>query len=217
MAITTELIVVRHAEAECNRTGRVGGEKGCTGLTPKGHAQSNFVAARLAEASQQRAFDVVICSTRLRCKQTGSPIASQLDMTMLVEHELRGPDHGLADGRQWSEIKAAFGSALQHQPDKVIAEGGESWNQYLARAASALDRILRRHDGQRILVVAHGETIEAAHTLLLQLPPGMSSKVWFNAGHTAIAHWQLQVNVHGRKTWLFEAHNDRSHLPPSLR
>lgn len=33
MAVSTELIITRHGEAECNVTGMVGGDKTCTGLT----------------------------------------------------------------------------------------------------------------------------------------------------------------------------------------
>lgn len=39
-------------------------------------------------------------------------------------------------------------------------------------ADSALQEILAHHEGQRVLVLAHGETIQAAHTLLLGLASG---------------------------------------------
>jgi 2,3-bisphosphoglycerate-dependent phosphoglycerate mutase len=217
MAITTELMLVRHAEAECNVVGRVGGDKGCAGLTARGHAQAGHLAERLVHEHQRRPFEVVYCSPRLRCRQTAEPVASKLAMPIIITNDLRGPDHGDADGKQWSDIKAAFGSALQHQPGKVITEGGESWNGYLNRATAELDAVLDRHEGQRILVIGHGETIEAAHTLLLGLPGDSGIRVWFTSGHTAVARWQLQVNVHGRRTWLLDAHNDQSHLPDHLR
>lgn len=175
------------------------------------------MADRLVREHQNKPFDVIYCSPRLRCRQTAGPIATALNMALVVEKDLRGPDHGTADDQQWSDIKATFGSALQHQPDKVLAEGGESWNGYLARAISALKHVLQHHQGQRVLVVGHGETIEAAHTLLLGLPASSSVRVWFTSGHTAIARWQLQVNVHGRATWLLDVHNDQSHLPSDLR
>ncbi|WP_117211656.1 histidine phosphatase family protein [Allorhizocola rhizosphaerae] len=217
MTITTELTLARHGEAECNLAGRVGGDKGCTGLTARGHAQAGHLAERLRREHQRRAFEIVICSPRLRCRQTAEPIAAALDLPIMVENDLRGPDHGDADGQQWSDIKAAFGSALQHQPDKVIADGGESWNGYLARATASLEALLERHHGQRILIIGHGETVEAAHTLLLGLARDSSIRIWFTSGHAAVARWQLQVNAHGRHTWLLDAHNDQSHLPDNLR
>jgi probable phosphoglycerate mutase len=216
MAITTELTIARHGEAECNLVGRVGGDKGCTGLSARGHLQAGHLATRLAAEHQQRPFGVIYCSPRLRCRQTGGPVAIALGMTLVVEKQLRGPDHGAADGQQWQDIKAAFGSALQHQPHKVIAEGGESWSAYVARATSALEQILKRHKGQRILVIGHGETIEAAHILLLGLSAEASRNIWFTSNHTAIARWQLQVNTHNRSTWLLDRHNDTCHLPNSL-
>lgn len=217
MAIATELVVARHGEAECNVAGRVGGDKGCTGLTARGHAQADHLAQRLAAEHAKRPYEVMYCSPRRRCRETADPIARALHLAATTDRNLRGPDHGTADGQPWTDIKTAFGSALQHQPHKVIAEGGESWNGYLARAKAALEQILQQHHGQRILVIGHGETIEAAHTLLLGLAEGSSIRVWFTSGHTAIARWHLQVNIHHCRTWLLAAHNDTCHLPEPLR
>jgi probable phosphoglycerate mutase len=212
VAITTELVIARHGEAVCNTTGIVGGDKGCTGLSQRGRRQAAQLAVRLKADHTQRAFDVLLCSPRLRVRQSAAAVADELDLTIVVEKDLRGPDHGTADGRPWAQVKAEFGSALQHQPHKLLADGADSWNTYLARATSTLEQILKRHHGQRILIVAHGETIEAAHTLLLGLPAGASERIWFPSGHTGISRWQLQVNIHGRATWLLDTHNDTSHL-----
>jgi probable phosphoglycerate mutase len=217
VAIATELVIARHGEAECNVAGRVGGDKGCTGLTARGRAQADHLALRLATEHAQRPYDVIYCSPRQRCQETAEPVRRMLHLAVTTERNLRGPDHGAADGQPWATIKTAFGSALQHQPDKVIADGGESWNGYLTRAKTALEQILQQHQGQRILVVGHGETIEAVHTLLLGLSEGTSVGVWFTSGHTAIARWQLQINAHQRRTWLLAAHNDTCHLPEALR
>ena len=59
----------------------------------------------------------------------------------------------------------------QSDPDRPYAPGSETWNQYLARAGAALSGLIRRHDGQRILIAGHGETVDAAATLLLGLSP----------------------------------------------
>ncbi|WP_322761950.1 histidine phosphatase family protein [Frankia sp. Cr2] len=42
-----EIVIVRHGEAACNVAGIVAGEKGCTGLTVTGRAQTERLAARL--------------------------------------------------------------------------------------------------------------------------------------------------------------------------
>jgi probable phosphoglycerate mutase len=212
MTVTTELLLARHGEAACNLAGIVGGDRGCTGLTPQGRQQVNHLAARLAREHAQRPFDVVYTTPRRRVRETAEIVTQALRLPATIEADLRGPDHGDADGRPWQEIKTAFGGPPQHHPDQPYAPGSESWNAYLHRATHALDQILTRHQGQRILVLAHGETIQAAHTLLLGLLPGTCRHAGFLTDHACLTRWQHHVNRLGQTAWMLAAHNDTRHL-----
>jgi len=44
----TRVVLVRHGESKCNADGVVGGQRGCTGLTPDGVDQVAALADRLA-------------------------------------------------------------------------------------------------------------------------------------------------------------------------
>jgi 2,3-bisphosphoglycerate-dependent phosphoglycerate mutase len=212
VAITTELVLVRHGEANNNAAGIVGGERGCTGLSTKGRQQAERLAARLAAEHATRPFDTLYGTPRRRVRDTINIISAALPVPVIILNDLRGPDHGDADGRHWHEIKNAFGGPPQHNPDQPYAPGSETWNQYLTRATTILRQILERHTGQRILVAAHGETIEAAHVLLLNLPADVRLGVGFVTDHTCITRWQHHVNRFGRRVWMLAAHNDTRHL-----
>jgi len=214
MSPTTELVIARHGEAACNVAGTVGGENGCTGLTDLGSHQVTRLAARLAAEHAARPYAVFYTTPRLRVVQTAEIITDALRLTPTVEPELRGPDHGDADGRPWADVKTAFQGPPQHAPDRPFASGSESWNQYLDRATKALQRILDQHDGQRILIAAHGETIEAANNLLLGLPRNACLKLGFVTDHTSVTRWQRPTNRFGRTIWQLVAHNDTRHLEP---
>jgi probable phosphoglycerate mutase len=211
VAITTELVLTRHGEAN-NRAGTVGGERGCTGLSPQGHEQAQRLAARLAAEHQAHPFDAFYGTSRRRVRETIEIINAVLPMPATIVDELRGPDHGDADGRPWHEVKAAFGGPPQHDPDQPYAAGSETWNEYLDRVTETLRKILDRHTGQRILVAAHGETIEAAHVLLLQLPATVRLGLGFVTDHACITRWQQHVNRFNRRVWMLAAHNDTRHL-----
>lgn len=215
--IITELVIGRHGQAACNTGGVVGGERGCTGLTALGGRQTGQLADRLRNEHRERPFNAFYTTPRLRVRQSAEIVAEALGLRPAIEPDLRGPDHGDADGQPWSDVKTAFGSALQHQPDRPVAAGAETWNAYLTRATMTLEKLLTRHDGQRILIIGHGETIEAAHTLLLKLPGQSSAGFWFTSGHAAISRWQRQTSSNGRITWLLDAHNDRCHLAEATR
>lgn len=214
MAITTELLLARHGEANCNVAGIVGGERGCTGLSPRGRHQVEQLALRLADEHVANPFDIIYTTPRRRVRETAEIISMVLGLLPTVEPQLRGADHGDADGKPWHEIKTAFGGPPQHDPDRPYAAGAEPWNAYLARASAALHAIITRHQGLRILVLAHGETIEAANTLLLGLRTGTCRTTRFTTNHACLTRWQRQVNRLDQAVWLLTAHNDTSHLTP---
>lgn len=212
MTVTTELVLARHGEAACNVAGIVGGDHGCTGLTSQGRRQVERLAARLTRDHAERPFDAVYTTPRRRVQETAEIVSRALDLPAVVEADLRGPDHGEADGCPWQDIKTAFGGPPQHNPDQPYAPGSESWNAYLDRATRALEIILAQHNRQRILVVAHGETIEAAQTLLLNLPPGTCRHARFVTDHACLTHWQRHVNRLNQVVWMLLTHNDTRHL-----
>jgi probable phosphoglycerate mutase len=212
VAITTELVLARHGEANCNTTGIVGGERGCTGLSSTGRAQVERLAARLVREHHARPFEAFYGTPRRRVRETIDIISGVLPIHAIVVDDLRGPDHGDADGRPWHEIKTAFAGPPQHNPDQPYANGSETWNQYLNRATTVLRMILDRHVGQRVLIAAHGETIEAAHVLLLQLPAAVQPGLGVVTDHACLTRWQQHVNRFDRHVWMLAAHNDTSHL-----
>lgn len=217
MAITTELVLARHGEANCNVTGIVGGERGCTGLSPRGREQVARLAARLVSEHRSRPFDAFYGTPRQRVRDTIEIISGAVGITATIVDDLRGPDHGDADGRTWHDIKTAFAGPPQHNPDQPYAEGSETWNQYLNRATTVLAGILDKHAGERILVAAHGETIEAAHVLLMQLPSAVRTGIGFVTDHASITRWQQHINRFDRRVWMLASHNDTRHFNTSDR
>jgi probable phosphoglycerate mutase len=209
MAVITSLLLIRHGEAHCNVAGLAGGEKTCTGLTERGRTQVRLLAERLcAEAPP----DLLYAAPRRRVRESAQILSGTLGLPVRIEPELSGPDHGEADGRSWDEIKAAFGGPAQSDPDRPYAPGSETWNQYLARAGAALSGLIRRHEGQHILIAGHGETVDAAATLLLGLSPVSPTRVGFESAHASITRWNMQRNRFGQEIWILAALNDTRHL-----
>ncbi len=70
MAITTELLLARHGEANCNVAGIVGGERGCTRLSSRSRRQVEQLALRLAAEHAANPFNVVYTTPRRRVRET---------------------------------------------------------------------------------------------------------------------------------------------------
>lgn len=213
MAVTTELIIVRHGEAHCNVAGLAGGERTCTGLTGRGREQAARLATRLrAEHQADRPFSVLYAAPRRRVRETADIIADVLRLQVLTEPDLSGPRHGEADGHRWEDIKTAFGGPPQSRPDQQYAPGSETWNKHLARVTTGLHNLVNRHAGQKVLITGHAETTEAAFTLFLALPPGSSTRTGFAADHASVTRWHLRCNRFGQSIWILTAFNDTRHL-----
>lgn len=209
MPINTELILARHGEAACNVSGLIGGPGTCTGLTGRGHQQVAQLGQRLADEDP---IDVLYTSPRLRTQNTAAILATALNLPPRTDPELRGLDHGTADGHDWSTIKARFGGRPQYRPAVAIADGAEPWNTYLTRTAAALQNLLDRHTGQRILVAAHGETIEAAFAWFLTQPLTEHEAPGLVTSHACLTRWQYHINRFGHAVWMLASHNDTQHL-----
>ncbi|WP_254665455.1 histidine phosphatase family protein [Frankia sp. CgMI4] len=208
----TDVVLVRHGEAHCNLAGIAGGDRGCTGLTLRGRGQVDQAGRRLEWMHHDRQFDVVYAGPRRRVRETAAVISLRLGLTPHIEPRLSGPAHGDADGKPWTDIWEAFGSSPADQPDRPFAAGAESWNAFLARATDCLQNIVTRHAGERILILAHAETVEAMHTLLLGLPAGSSARVAFTVAHASLTRWVHRTPEIGSARWTLVSHNDTAHL-----
>jgi 2,3-bisphosphoglycerate-dependent phosphoglycerate mutase len=212
MTVSTRLLITRHGEAACNVAGIVGGDIGCTGLTTCGREQVARLGARLAAEHGTDPFDVLYASPRLRAQQSAQILAGALRIESTIDPSLVGPDHGEADGMAWNDVKTAFAGPSQAYPHLAHAPGAETWLAYLARTFSSLTHLLDLHAGQKILIAGHGETIEAANTLLLELPAAGCSRISFTTAHASITRWERHTNRFGRTVWNLAGHNDSAHL-----
>ncbi|MEW2634278.1 histidine phosphatase family protein [Streptomyces sp. NPDC048389] len=208
--ITTELVFVRHGQAQCNADGLVGGPRTCTGLTSLGYTQVEAAARRLATEHQKQPFDLVYTGPRIRLIQTGEIISQALQIPMSTDERLDGPVHGDADGKPWTAVKTAADGGPHAHPDQQWAAGSDTWNGYLERAGSFLRDVIDQHRGQRVVFAAHGEIVITAHTLLLDIPIG--SPAGFTVNHASITRWQEHHNRLGQTRWMLDRHNDTAHL-----
>ncbi|WP_225800255.1 histidine phosphatase family protein [Streptomyces sp. NK15101] len=216
MTVTTRLDIARHGQARCNVEGRVGGPKTCTGLTDLGRRQTERLAARLAAAqSTDGRIDAVYAGPRRRLQESGRLLSAALNLPLLTDPGLDGPRHGQADGMLWREVESAFKGAPQAHPDRPYAPGAEPWNSYLARATRHLAELIERHDGQHILLAAHGETLHAACHLLLGIPVSKSSAIGFGTSHAGLTRFERRQDGYDNTRWILAALDDTAHLDGS--
>jgi probable phosphoglycerate mutase len=219
MAMTdtlSELVLIRHGEAHCNRDQAIHGLQTCQGLTPRGHGQVDALAEYLRAEAAARPFHALYASPIRRARETAAIIGRALALPPRIVHELREPDYGVAEGLTWREALDAFGGIPAVEPDRPLAAGAESWRCYLLRATQAVITILGRHQGEKIIVAGHGETIAAAACLFLRLGPDHRRAAHFAAAPARITRWQQQPVAEllptNQTRWVLLSHNEPTTL-----
>ena len=90
--------------------------------------------------------------------------------------------------------------------------GGESYDEFYARAWSATKRLLQNHNGKTVVVTSHGGTIRAIFTRLLHNDKTMLSKV-SRSLNTAV----YEVDFYDDGSFEVITENDASHLDKKVK
>jgi probable phosphoglycerate mutase len=204
----TNLYLIRHGEA----LGAVHDIIGDTDLSPLGILQAERLRERLA-ATGEIAADVLISSTFKRARQTAEIIAPALGLAILFDDEVQELRDGVGEGMHIEEYRAKFGEVnFRETPFRQVAPGGENWGQFLLRAATALDRIIREYEGKTIVIVCHGGIIGASFLYFLGIGSLQYPQAGFDTENTSITHW-ARPSFSGRPArWRLKRYNDDMHL-----
>jgi broad specificity phosphatase PhoE len=203
------LILVRHGDAHAGFHGVIGGQAGCTGLTPYGRAQAEALRHHLADSGRVRA-DVLLASVLPRAIETASIIAPGLGLEIAgQECDLCEVHTGDADGLTWTEYAARYGSFdMEAEPDRLFAPAGESWNTFHQRVKQMLERVARDYEDQTVVAVCHAGVIMASMRMLLGIPhPGTGAQL--RPTNTGLTEWGYDPSL---DRWTLHTFNDASHL-----
>jgi broad specificity phosphatase PhoE len=206
----TALYLVRHGEADSNRDLRFGGWSAAA-LTELGVRQARAVGHALA-AHRPTA---IVSSDLVRARQTADAVAEATGLPLELDADLRERSVGVFDGMSFADAEARYPDAwkrlLARDPD-VVPEGAETADQVFERVSRALDRIVVRHAGGRVVVVSHGIALYHAfsHVCGLGSPRGRH-RVFVLTDNASVTHLEHHAGD-ARATWRIHTLNDTAHL-----
>jgi broad specificity phosphatase PhoE len=161
--VTTTLLLARHGESDWNRSKRWQGFADRP-LTDLGRRQAVELAARLEDTE----LDAVYSSDLRRARDTADAVARGKGLEVRTTRDLREVDVGSWSGLTRAEAEGQFPEAYGRW-----LQGGEGWDdgetyeELGERVVGAIREIAKQHEGERVLVVAHGGTIRAIHAAAL--------------------------------------------------
>jgi probable phosphoglycerate mutase len=180
------------------------------GLTPEGVRQTECLRDRLLRTGEIKP-DVLIASTMRRAHETATILAPALGCPIILDKEVeewRNEDGSLSPEEftaRWQQVPEPQRPFFRWVP------GGENWLEFSVRAQLALNRILQEHEGKTIVIVCHGNVIEASFVYFFGLSGATLQRAPVAVKHTAITHWFRRAD---EQTWLLERYNDYHHLSP---
>ena len=155
----TTILLVRHAENDWVRSGKLAGWTPGVHLNEEGKRQANLLGERLAAAH----IDVVYSSPLERAVETAEAILTHYPGKEICLDEAIGEAHyGEWTGERLRKLsRTRLWEVVQRQPSQARFPGGESIQEMQNRAVAAIDRMAARHPHQTVVAVSHGDVIKS--------------------------------------------------------
>jgi broad specificity phosphatase PhoE len=165
MAVTT-LLLVRHGETDWNAEGRLQGHTDRP-LNDYGREQAKALAVELAD----QGVAAVYASDLARARETAEIVGERLGLPVVVDPDLREKNWGTWEG-------------LTSDERLRVELEGESTAEHRERTVRAVERIVGRHPGQRVVIVTHGGSLRRIQAAV----SGVAEPVIDNCAVWALAH-----------------------------
>jgi broad specificity phosphatase PhoE len=201
----TEMFLVRHGQTDSNVAGLFHGATDVP-LNDTGLLQAQLVAGRI---HREESLNALHTSPMLRALRTAEAISLRTGLSLHVQQDLSEMDFGEAEGLTIGELRQRYMAIMQRFADPADADvafpGGESRGAFHRRVRVTLDRIATAHQGERIVVVAHGGVISSAVAQMRGEDPTDWRK--YHVANCSVTHVELASD--GPITHVF---NDIVHL-----
>jgi probable phosphoglycerate mutase len=162
------ILLIRHAENDYIKKGRLPGRLQGVHLNEKGRAQAQALAEKLAQAP----IKAVYTSPLERAVETAEPIAQVLGMEAVVRPGLIETNCGDWQGKSYKSLRRLkIWRKVQITPSLFRFPGGESFVEAQTRIVGDLEALQALHDEKDLFVcVSHGDPIKLAIAYYLGMP-----------------------------------------------
>ncbi len=154
MTPKTRLYLIRHGEVVGAGTPRYNGHAD-VGLTERGLDQYHQLKGRFSGVRLAACYS----SDLTRCATGAGILGGHFGLEPVLDSSLRELNIGIWEGMTWAEIIARYPAEWEARLADIVnyrVPEGENLLDLQARAMPAIRRIVDRHRGEEVLVVAHG-------------------------------------------------------------
>ena len=163
-----KIYIARHGETTWNVEGRIQGRSD-PGLSPKGHQQS----LALLEQLKKQSLSAIYTSSLQRSILTAQPIAHHFGLPIHQESDLDEIAFGVLEGRnlyQFDEVTKNEWERFKDDRFNYHIPGAENYTDVANRIKPFIDKTLRNHEGEEVLVVGHRVVNRLLIGMLMEYP-----------------------------------------------
>jgi phosphoserine phosphatase len=200
----TKIILARHGHVQGISPERFRGRADLM-LTPEGHQQAEATARRIHTAWTPAA---VYTSPLSRARATAEAIGTPMGLSTRQIGGLIDIDYGEWQGLTPDQVRTQWPDLLEtwyRTPDWTAIPGGETLQEVLARAVSALREVISRHPSDTVVLVGHDSVNRIILLHALQLP---LSRYW-RLGQGPCAVNEIDFSENG---FVVQTVNETQHL-----
>jgi len=163
-----KIYIARHGETTWNVEGRIQGRSD-PGLSLKGQQQS----LALLEQLKKQSLSAIYTSSLQRSILTAQPIAHHFGLPIRQESDLDEIAFGVLEGRnlyQFDEVTNNEWERFKDDRFNYRIPGAENYTDVANRIKPFIDKTLRNHEGEEVLVVGHRVVNRLLIGMLMEYP-----------------------------------------------
>ncbi|MFV0343017.1 MAG: histidine phosphatase family protein [Anaerocolumna sp.] len=202
--MATIVYLIRHGETEWNKLGKFQGSTDIS-LSEEGIKQAHLAADVL-----KGKFDHIYASPLSRAKHTAEIIGEASAIVPQIEPHIKEINFGLWEGLTFEEIKEKFPkefTSWRNPLEGYLMSEDISVKNAGKRAGDTIRRLVTKHPGKKIAIVAHGGILKAGIIDLFHWDMTMYYKIFL--GNTSITKLVFKKE----DTPILMTLNNTSHLP----
>lgn len=180
------VLLIRHAENEFVKEGRLAGRLPNVHLNQAGVDQ----ATRLADKLKDLRLKAIYSSPLERTLETAQQICEPHTLDIILEPGLLEVDYGEWQGKTLKSLRRRkLWKIVQQIPSQMRFPGGESFAEAQIRIVNALNQIAAQHKSKELLVcVTHSDMIKLAIAHYIGLSMDMFQRLHISPASISVVH-----------------------------
>jgi broad specificity phosphatase PhoE len=187
-----KITFIRHGATINTEENRLFDNENYPAINATGKAEMESISEWIKDKGLK--IDKIYASSALRTVQSARILSAVCGTDFEILQELSSRKVGIWSGLSFEEIEMKYPKMLEayhEHPDKYCPEGGETAIDYNKKVEKIINEIIEKNLNKRLIIVTHGEVIQAAVANALGIPLCNQFKVYIPTGSaTQISYFE---------------------------